>query len=71
MSKKKLQKNGDKINKLERLRKNIKNFLKASGVESLYMARSGIKVERRNLDKFTQEEIFQAAKKITSKAKRS
>jgi hypothetical protein len=70
MSNKKLQKNGDKINKLERLRKNIKNFLKVSGVESLYMARSGIKVERRNLDKFTQEEIFQAAKKITSKAKK-
>ncbi len=67
--KKKVQKNG--INKLDKLRENIKNFLKVSGIESLYMARSGIKVEKRNLDKFTQEEIYQAAKKITSRWKKS
>ncbi len=69
--KKKVRKNGYKINKLEKLRKNIKNFLKVSRVESLYMARSGVKVEKRSLDKFTQDEIYQVAKKINSRWKNS
>ncbi len=33
-------------------------------MESLYISRSGIKFEKKSINKFTQEELYQAAKKM-------
>jgi hypothetical protein len=60
----KKNKNKGKESIVEKLRKDIKNFLRAESVESLYISRSGIKFEKKSINKFTQEELYQAAKKM-------
>jgi hypothetical protein len=60
----KKNKNKGKVSLVEKLRKDIKNFLSAEAVESLYITRSGIKFEKKSINKFTQDELYQAAKKM-------